>query len=632
MPEAASPQVDMWLPLTLDPNAKPDDSHYLQVIARLAPGATVTSAHAELARFTNQLPNLFPTIYSPSFVKTTGFTTEVLPLRTHVIGDIASRLWVLLGAVAFVLVIACANVANLFLARTEARHREVAIRSALGAKRADLAWHYLTESMLLTLIAGVAALAPAFVGLRAMVALAPPELPRLAEVHLGWPSVLFTVVISMVAGLLFGVLALAGAGDPAEDAMSLREGGRGLTSSRRQQFARGALVAAQTALALVLLAGAGLMLHSFRNLRNVSPGFTPAGVLTASVNLPRARYHTYEQVEAFYHELLARAAAIPGVTVAGAASDIPLDGFGGCSGVWTEDHPLQSGEEPPCVGTFSAAPGYFRTLGIRVRGQEPNWGDVERRSGDVVVTKALAERLWPGQNAIGKGIKGRGPKPPFYHVVGVTEEIRGTALDEPPLEGVFFPMIPIPGSGLWGPHGTMAVVLRSSGVPPETLTGPLRKILTNMDPNVPLADVRTMDAVVAKSMTRLSFTMMLLGIAAAIALILSAVGIYGVIAYIVGRRTGEIGIRMALGARASRVGRLVVWQSLRLTAVGVVIGIVGALAMTRVLRSVLFDVSPTDPLTLLSVSAIMLIIAALASYVPAQRAMRVDPAEALRAE
>ncbi|MGI8548015.1 MAG: ABC transporter permease [Gemmatimonadaceae bacterium] len=640
IPDATSPQVDLWIPAQLDPDARAENSHWLRVVARLAPGATVTSALAELSRFTKQLPELFPTAYSEGFMKGSGFTTSVTPLRTRVIGDIAKRLWILLGAVALVLVIACGNVANLFLVRAEARQREAAIRAALGAKRADLAWQYLTESTLLALIAGVGALALAAAGLHAMVALAPPDLPRISEVHLGWLGVLFTIMTSIAAGALFGGLALMGS-EPAADAMMLREGGRGMTSSKRQHFARGVLVAAQTALALVLLASAGLMLQSFRNLRNVSPGFDPAHVLTAEVNLPSARYDTYEKVEAFYHELLSRAAAIPGVQVAGAGDIIPLGtsddgtaigGFAGCSSVSVENPSSGRGEQGGCVGTEIVAPGYFRALIIRLRGSEPGWSDVERRGGGVVVTRALAERLWPGQDAIGKGIKGNGSRPPFYRVVGVTDNIRGAALTEPPAEAVFFPMLPIPQASLWGPAATMTLVLRSNGVPPETLAGSLRRILTSMDPNVPLGNVRTMDDIIARSMTRLSFTMTLLGLAAVMALVLSAIGIYGVISYIVSRRTGEIGIRMALGARASRVGTLVVMQSLRLAVIGIVVGIASTLLITRVLSSVLFDVSPTDPVTLAVVSAIMLALAVLASYVPAQRAMRVDPAEALRAE
>lgn len=641
VPDAASPKVDLWLPLELDPDAAAQNSHYLPIVARLARGATIKSAQAELSRFTTQLPDLFPSGYSPTFMKQTGFSTEVLPLRTHVIGDIAGRLWILLGALGLVLMVACANVANLFLVRAEGRHREVAIRSALGAKRADLASQYLTETMLLSVVAGAAALALAFIGLRAMVATVPPELPRIAEVHLGWLSVLFAFGISLASGALFGLLTLLAAGQPAGDTMMLREGGRGLTSSRGQRFVRNALVVAQTAFALVLLAAAGLMMQSFRNMRNVPPGFDRTNVLTAEISLPNAQYDTYEKVEALYHLLLSRAAAIPGVRDAALGSTVPLtalrsdaglSGFSGCATVAVEGHPLQAGEEAPCVAAPMAAPGYFRTLGIKVRGTEPSWGDIESRTGGVVVTQALAERLWPGQDPIGKGVNPGGDQPPYYRVVGVTNDFRGTALDKPPTEAVFYPLLPLPKTGLWSPRTSATILLRTNGVPPQALTAPLRRLLASLDRNVPLANVRTMDDIVAQSMVRLSFTMMLLGIAAGMALILSAVGIYGVISYIVGRRRGEIGIRMALGAQASRVGGLVVLQSLELAAVGVVIGIAGALVMTRVLRFGLFDVSLTDPATLLSVSAIMLILAGLASYVPAQRAMNVDPVEALRAD
>ncbi|HEY5087414.1 MAG TPA: FtsX-like permease family protein, partial [Gemmatimonadaceae bacterium] len=614
--------------------------HYLKVVARLAPGATVASAQTELGQITKRFPDVMPTAYNDDFMRGSGFTTAVTPLRTRIIGDISTRLWILLGAVALVLVIACGNVANLFLVRAEAQQREVAIRAALGAKRGDLAWHYFTETILLALVGGAAALALAGIGLHVMVALAPPDLPRMSEVHLGWIGVVFTLVISIASGILFGALALMGA-EPSEDATMLREGGRGMTSSRRQHFARGVLVAAQTALALVLLAAAGLMLQSFRNLRSVSPGFNPTSVLTAEVNLPPARYNSYEKVEAFYHDLMTRAAAIPGVSVAGAGEVVPLGpstdgtaigGFAGCSGLAIENPGAARGTPSGCLGTYMAAPGYFRALGIRVRGTEPTWSDMERHAGGVVVTKALAERLWPGQDAMGKGIRGNGSVPPFYRVVGITDDIRGSSLTDPPAQAVFFPMLPIPGAELWSPPVTMTVLLRSNGVPPQTLASSLRRIMNTLDPDVPLANVRTMDAIVAASMVRLSFTMTLLGIAAVMALILSAIGIYGVISYIVGRRRGEIGIRMALGAHASRVGTLVVRQSVQFAVVGIIIGIVATLLITRVLGSVLYGVSPTDPTTLIVVSVIMLLIAVLASYVPAQRAMSVDPVEALRAD
>ncbi|HEY5087774.1 MAG TPA: FtsX-like permease family protein [Gemmatimonadaceae bacterium] len=351
------------------------------------------------------------------------------------------------------------------------------------------------------------------------------------------------------------------------------------------------------------------------------------------MSLPHGRYESYEQAEAFYHELLARAAAIPGVQAVGAGTGLPLNGSAsGCADVFVQGHLLQSGEEPPCVGMFIVAPGYFHTLGVQLYGREPTWSDVERHSGGIVVTKALADRLWPGRDALGKGINRDGSQPPYYHVVAVTDQIRGAAVARSPLEAVFYPMLPIPGTHLSDFPGTMSVVLHSHSARPEMLTAPLRRILADMDPNVPLANVQTMDTVVAKGTARLLFTMMLLGMAAAIALLLSAVGIYGVISYIVGRRTSEIGIRMALGAHAAHVGRLVVWQAVRLALVGILIGIVGSLMMTRVLQSLLFGISPNDPATLIGVSLIMLIAAIVASYVPAQRAMKINPVEALRAD
>lgn len=633
-PDARDP-VDVWLPQTLDEYAPAQNHHFLKAIGRLKSGVSTAAAQAELAGMTKQFTDVMPSAYSPGFMQHSGFTTAVTALRDHVVGDLAKRLWILLAAVSLVLVIACANVANLFLVRAEGRQREVAIRSALGAKRANLAWQYFTETVLLSAVAGVIGFVLAVVGIRAVLALAPADFPRLAEIHAGWESVVFAAITSVAAGLLFGALALASVGEPARHAAMLREGARGLSLTRRQRVVRSALVTGQTALALMLLAAAGLLLQSFRNLRNVAPGFDANGVLTAAVNLPSARYDTPEKVEAFYRELMTRVAAIPGVKVAGAGNVIPLDGNDGCGGVWTEDHQLRLSEEPPCVLVANVAPGYFRTLGIKLRGSEPRWGDVERRSGEVIVTKALADRLWPGQNPIGKGIKdvGNRTKPPWYHVVGVTDELRGAALDAPPTQALYLPMLPMAGQRLdVGAPRYMNVLLRSANARPEALVAPLRRVLADLDPNIPLAKVQTMDAVVEQSMARLSFTMMLLGIAAGTALILSAVGIYGVISYIVGRRTGEIGIRMALGARASRVGTLVVMQSLRMAALGVAIGIVGALATTRVLRAVLFDVSPTDPVTLVAVAVTMLVIAVLASYAPAQRAMRVDPVEALRAE
>jgi predicted permease len=306
--------------------------------------------------------------------------------------------------------------------------------------------------------------------------------------------------------------------------------------------------------------------------------------------------------------------------------------MGFCSIVFAEDTPLSPGEQPPCVGTHQATPGYFEALGIPVTGRAPDWLDMERAAGDVVVTKTLAERFWPGEDPIGKGIKGNSSEPPFYRVVGVTGELHGAGLDRAPTEAVFFPMLPLEGANLWSPPRAMMLVVKTQVARPKEMTTAIRRILDEIDPTVPIGAVQTMDEVVARSMIRTTFAMLLLGIAAGVALLLGAVGLYGVIAYVVGQREQEIGVRVALGAAGGQVARLIVGQSLRLALAGVGAGLVAALAVTRVLRALLFEVSPTDPVTLGAVVVVLVAVALLASWLPARRAARVDPMVALRAE
>ncbi|HEX6536014.1 MAG TPA: FtsX-like permease family protein, partial [Gemmatimonadaceae bacterium] len=377
---------------------------------------------------------------------------------------------------------------------------------------------------------------------------------------------------------------------------------------------------------------AGLLLRSYDRLRQVQPGFDPHGVVAVDVALPYVRYRDYEAVKAFYQRLIERLGEIPGVVAAGATTDLPLDAPEGCSSIFLENVPLPPGREPDCVPVRLVTPGYFQAMGIRVEGRAPSWSDVEHRAGEVVVTRALARRLWPGENPMGKGLKGNGGDPPFYHVVGVTGDVRELGLDKPPVEAVYFPMLPMPGTYLWSPPRFMSVVVRAPGVSEQQLGNVIRRALAEVDPLVPVAKYRSMDAVVRQSMVRVSLTMMLLGIAAAMALVLSAVGLYGVISYVVGERRSEIGIRMALGASGPNVRRMVMMQSARLAAAGVLIGVAGALATTRVLRSLLFEVSAGDPITLGAAGLLLVAIAAVASWFPARRAARVDPMEVLRAE
>ncbi|HSQ33166.1 MAG TPA: FtsX-like permease family protein, partial [Gemmatimonadaceae bacterium] len=418
----------------------------------------------------------------------------------------------------------------------------------------------------------------------------------------------------------------------AVDTATLRESGRGLTASRGRRLVRDALIVAQMTLALVLLAAAGLMLRTLEQLRHVKPGFDPQRVVVMHVHLPWSRYSGWKPVAAFHRAVQERVAALPGVESVGGGDVVPLVSFGFCSVVWVEDRPLAPGEEPPCVKVAAAEPGYFRALGIPVRGRAPDWNDAESGTGGVVVTRALAERFWPGENPIGRGIKGNGSRPPFYRVIGVADDIRGNGLEKPPVEAVFFPILPMEGAPLWNPANDFDLIVRTSLQDPTSVVPTIRRAIAELDPVVSLDHVQTMTSVVDHSLARVSFILALLGIAAAMALLLSAVGTYGVISYLVAQRRSEIGLRMALGARAAQVTVMVVRHSLRLAAIGSIVGVVAAFATTRLLASLLYGVKPTDPATFIAAAAFLLAVAALASMAPARRAARVDPVEALRAE
>ncbi|MDQ6886453.1 MAG: ABC transporter permease [Gemmatimonadota bacterium] len=622
--------IDLWGALHLDPADEAHNQHTYHALGRLRPGVTAKQAEAELAPLTARLPDALPSAYPPSFMKGTGFSTAVVPLRDDLVGEpVARALWILFSSVALVLMIAVANVANLFLVRIDARRREMAVRGALGASRVHLALHSLTQSILLCSLAGLCAVGLAYAMLKVMIGLAPHDLPRLTEIHLGWPSILFAVALSLGAGALFGLLPLAYS---SMDISALRDGSRGMTSSRHRRAVRSTLVTAQVSLALVLLAAAGLMLRSFQRLREVRPGFDPRGVVTMSVALPYNSYPKYENVNAFYERLAAEIRALPGVTAVGMTQVLPLDGNDGCSSVFTDTPPTSSFERAACVPVGQVTPGYFEAMGIPVEGHAPDWLENDARTGGVVVSRALAQRFWPGQSAIGKGIKGNGSHPPFFPIVGIAGDVRAEGLDRPAVEMVYFPMFPIPGAYLWSPPNEMKIVVRTRGIEPISLTPAIRARLSEIDPQVPLAAVESMEVLVASSMARTSFTMLLLGIAGAMALLLSAVGIYGVISYLVGQRRTEIGIRMALGARVSQVSAQIVKESLRMAALGVVVGVVAAVGLMRLLGSLLYAVSPTDPVSLGGAAALLLAIALAASYAPARRAARVDPVQALRSD
>jgi len=409
-----------------------------------------------------------------------------------------------------------------------------------------------------------------------------------------------------------------------------------MAGAGRRGRVRAALVVAQVALSLVLLAAGALMLQSASRLRAVSPGFDPADVVTFSVPLPYATYgwDAYLPVARLHRELQRAVAEVPGVVAVGGTMELPMEGEAGgasCSTIFFERPGRDGRRGEACLPNVTVAPGYFTAMGIPLlRGAEPTWDEVEAGRAGVVVSRTFAERFWPGEDPIGKGLKGNGGEPPYMRVVGVAGDVRIDGLTQPPTDIIYLPMVPSPGISLWGAARDLRVVARTTNGGAAAALGAARAAMARLDPSIPLDNVRTMEQVMTRSLSRTTLAMLLLSAAAGMALLLSAVGIYGVVSYLVGLRRAEIGVRMALGAGAGRVRREVVWGSVRLAALGVAIGLVAAVATTRVLGSLLYDVSPTDPATLAAVALLLVLLAAMASWVPALRASRVDPTEALR--
>jgi putative ABC transport system permease protein len=625
------------IPLRMDPGAPPVNDHYMAAIGRLAPGVTLSDAQAELDRLTARLPDALPEAYSPEFMEEWGFRTKVVPLRGHVIGGAGDVLWTLLAGVALVLVIALANAANLFLVRAEVRRGELAVRAALGAGRGRRAAEGLAESVVVGLVAGTLGLGLAVLALEALVAAGPASIPRLPEVGAGWMQAGMALGIGLLAGLVLGPVARLWI---RIDLTDLRNGGRGATVSRRRQTARRALVGGQVALALVLLATAGLMIRSFDRLRRVELGFEPENVLTFQVGIPESTYGDFAIAAGFYRRLAERLEALPEVSRAAAVEMLPLRFAGGCWFTVPTDRPWDEDAPPPCPLVLGASPGALEALGVPVRGAAPDWDDVERGTRDVVVTRALADRFWPGQDAIGKTVRGPGwGDAPHYRVSAVAGDIRMEGVDRPATELVLLPIRPAAGMPLhygpyWGGHRELIMVVRTTTEPSAQLAAAARDIVTDLDPGVAPGRFETLADVVGRSgpMARARLLQALLTLAAAVAVFLAAVGLYGVVSFVVRQRTREIGLRMALGADLRRVTVDVLRQTVTVALVGVGVGLAGALVGTRLLRSLLFQVHPNDPLTLVAAAALLVLVAGVAGYLPARRATRIDPVTALREE
>jgi putative ABC transport system permease protein len=618
----------VWFPVTISRANQPVNWHRFQVIGRLAHGRTLPEAVSDLERLTAQFPEVAGAAYSVRFMDESRFAVDALPLQRHVMGDVGGVLWMLLGAVALVLLIAAVNVANLFVVRLATRRREIAVRTALGASRWEVARRFGAEALVLAGSGAVLGLGLAWAAVRLVVATEPGWIPGIAELGLGGEAVAFAVAVALLTTLAYALIPVF---RRETDGLALRES-VGSTASRGQLALRRSLVAAQVALAVVLLAGAGLMLETYRNLRAVDPGFEAAGVLTAQVSLPQARYGSDQAASRFWRELMDEVGALPGVVAVGATQSLPLAGGGGCSMIFADDPAAQERNTSCFASTVRVAPGYFEAMGIPVRGRTPSWTDTENQVGEAVISQAVADRLWPGEDPIGKGIKGNSSNPPFYTIVGVAGPVRAMGLTEPPIERVYFPMIAVEGAQLWGPPTGMTLVVKQRGGDPTALTPAIRSTIQRMDATVPMQNARAMEEVVAASIARTSFVMILLGTAALMALLIGLVGLYGVVSYVVEQRRGEIGIRMALGADGRRVAGMVLGQAAALAAVGVAVGVVAALLATRVMESLLYDVRAADPWVLGGVAVLLMAVALFASWVPARRASRVDPITALKAE
>jgi predicted permease len=607
------------LPLGLD---RADAFHIefdFQALGRLRPGVTLAEANADMAHWLALLPPVFDKL---------ELRPHVLPLVKHAIGDVGRVLWVIMAAVAIVLVVACGNVANLFLIRAERRQREVAIRAALGASRGRIARALLTESVLLGIASGAAGLLLAGGAIGLLRRLAPARLPRVDEIGIDATVLLFTLLVAMASGVLFGLVGVHRFGRP--NASALREGGRWSSDGAGRHRARNTLVVAQVALSLMLSIGSALMVRTFVALRRVEPGFTrPHEVQTFRVALPESVVADDARFALTMEAIVERLARVPGVASVGLSSSITMDGENNGNPIYVEEFPLEPGSLPPLRRYKTVGPGYFETMGNPiVAGRSLTWDDVHQQRPVMIVSETLAREYWQEPaRAIGRRVRGTFDETPWREIVGVSGDERDDGLERPATPIAYWPLL-----NDTYVQRRIAFAVRSGRVGTAAFTREVEQAVWSVDPDLPLAAVQTVDEIQARSMARTSFVMVMLGIAATVALLLGAVGIYGVIAYVAAQRTREIGIRIALGARIGTVRGMFLRHSLRLTALGIALGIAAALALTRVMSGLLFGIGAMDPLTYIAASAGLAAVALLATYLPARRASRVDPVVALRAD
>ena len=631
-------------PLSLERSRLFAGNFAYQSVGRLVPGTSIEQTRAELSRLIRVAVERFPGPMTLEQVEQARVAAVLNPLRDQVIGDVGETLWLLFAGVAVILVIACANVANLFLVRAESRERELAVRSALGAGGRQISSEFLGESLLLGLLGGVLGSWLAFGGLRLLVAIAPEGLPRIDEIGVDGTVLIFALAISVLSGVAFGLFPVLRYRrlSPID---ALKEGGRGAGASRERHRTRNTLVVAQMAMALVLLIGSGLLIRSFQNLRQVDPGFrAPENVLVFGISIPESEIADIEAVGTQFEQLAARLELVSGVEGVGLTTSAPMDGRGGFDPLWVEDRPTAPGQIPPMRRFKWIGPGTFETLGIPVlAGRDYTWSDVRDRGDVAIVSRAFAEEYWGNPAAaIGRRIRtGAEGGTAWREIVGVVGDVRDDGLSQPDVPTVYWPMATM---NLYGAEASelldmtlliprrMEFVVRSDGVGRQGFIEEIRAAVGSENPSLPLANPRSLEVDMRASMARTSFTLVMLAIAAGMALLLGAVGVFGVISYVVSQRTREIGVRVVLGAQRGTVRRMVLGQGLRLVLAGVGVGLVASVVATRLMTGLLYGVSPVDVPTYVIVAVVLTAVALLASYLPARRAARVDPMVAIRAE
>ncbi len=612
---------EAWVPIAFtQQEASNRGRHYLQVLARLKPGVTLAQAQTEMSTIAARLQQQYPE-------QNADLGAAVQSLHEHLVGDIRPALLILLGAVGLVLLIACANVANLLLARAAVRQKEIAVRVALGAKRTRLIRQFLTESVLLSMLGGVVGLVIAYVGLILLKTFIPENISQAREISIDFKVLAFTLLVSVLTGIIFG-LAPAMQAARFNQMETLKEGGRDAATGGGGKRLRSLLVMSEVAISLVLLIGAGLLINSFLRLRNVDPGFRADNLLTMKIVLPEPKYAEFERRSAFYTDVVQRVQSLAGVRSAAVTTNLPLYRQGNSISISIEGRPDPPPGQELIVVTRIISPGYFETMSIPLlKGRQLTDQDTATTPNAVVISETMARRFWPGEDPIGKRIAaGRAQTPEdWIQVVGVVKDVRQFELNAEPRPQMY---LSYRQAGFFAPRDLVV----KTDVDPASMAATVRKAVWDIDKDQPVSNIRTMEEILAGSIARQRFSMLLLAIFAGVALVLAGVGIYGVMSYSVAQRTREIGIRMALGAQTGAVLKLAVGYGMKLVIVGIIVGLIASFALTRVMSTLLFGVTATDPATFTLISLLLVAVAALASYIPARRATKVDPMIALRYE